>query len=48
MPRAHAATIALLLLAGCTGASDNYVQERGISADIDASYFRGATNTFQA
>jgi hypothetical protein len=48
MPRALAATIALLLLAGC--ASDardvDYTAQRAISADIDASYFRGATNTF--
>jgi len=48
MPRALAATIAFLVLAGCTGdARDvDYTTQRAISADIDASHFRGATNTF--
>jgi hypothetical protein len=41
-----AAAAVLLLLAGCTGAGDNYVPERGISADIDASHFRGATSSY--
>ena len=40
------AVAALLLLAGCTGASDDYIPEKGISADIDASRFQGATPTY--
>ena len=46
MPRALAATTALLLLAGCVSdARDvDYTAQR--AADIDASHFRGATNTF--
>ena len=46
MTRRMAAGGVLLLLAGCTGASDDYVPEKGISADIDASRFQGATPTF--
>lgn len=46
MTRGLAATAVLLLLAGCTGAGDSYVPERGISADIDASRFQGANTVF--
>ncbi|HUH84614.1 MAG TPA: hypothetical protein VLX85_08375, partial [Stellaceae bacterium] len=39
---------ALFLLAGCAGdARDvDYTTQRAISADIDASRFQGATNSF--
>lgn len=49
MIRAMAAAAVLLLLAGCSGggARDvDYTTQRAISADIDASRFQGATNSF--